>query len=48
MLTLTISDNGRGFDPAARTEGNGLLSMRRRAAANSSLNRASAAARACD
>jgi signal transduction histidine kinase/ligand-binding sensor domain-containing protein len=32
-LTLTISDDGRGFDPAARTEGNGLLSMRRRAAA---------------
>jgi signal transduction histidine kinase len=31
-LRLTISDNGRGFDPAARTEGNGLLSMRRRAA----------------
>jgi signal transduction histidine kinase/sugar lactone lactonase YvrE len=30
-LRLTISDNGRGFDPAARTEGNGLLSMRRRA-----------------
>ncbi|HEX2489000.1 MAG TPA: two-component regulator propeller domain-containing protein [Blastocatellia bacterium] len=32
-LTLTVSDNGRGFDPAARTEGNGLLSTRRRAAA---------------
>jgi ligand-binding sensor domain-containing protein/two-component sensor histidine kinase len=32
-LTLTVSDNGRGFDPSARTEGNGLLSMRRRAAA---------------
>jgi signal transduction histidine kinase len=31
-LRLTISDDGRGFDPAARTEGNGLLSMRRRAA----------------
>ena len=31
-IRLTISDNGRGFDPAARTEGNGLLSMRRRAA----------------
>jgi ligand-binding sensor domain-containing protein/two-component sensor histidine kinase len=31
-LRLTVSDNGRGFDPAARTEGNGLLSMRRRAA----------------
>ncbi|MGH9845470.1 MAG: sensor histidine kinase, partial [Blastocatellia bacterium] len=32
-LSLTISDDGRGFDPAARTEGNGLLSMRRRSAA---------------
>jgi signal transduction histidine kinase len=32
-LTLTVSDNGRGFDPAARTEGNGLLSMRRRSEA---------------
>ncbi|HKQ79501.1 MAG TPA: two-component regulator propeller domain-containing protein [Blastocatellia bacterium] len=32
-LTLTIGDNGRGFDPAARTEGNGLLSMRRRSVA---------------
>jgi ligand-binding sensor domain-containing protein/signal transduction histidine kinase len=31
-LMLTISDDGRGFDPAARTEGNGLISMRRRAA----------------
>jgi signal transduction histidine kinase len=31
-LILTISDNGRGFDPEARTEGAGLLSMRRRAA----------------
>ncbi|HZF39962.1 MAG TPA: two-component regulator propeller domain-containing protein, partial [Blastocatellia bacterium] len=31
-LRLTISDDGRGFDPAARTEGNGLISMRRRAA----------------
>jgi signal transduction histidine kinase len=32
-LTVTIGDNGRGFDPAAWTEGNGLLSMRRRSAA---------------
>ncbi|MBS1786108.1 MAG: ATP-binding protein [Acidobacteria bacterium] len=32
-LTLTISDDGQGFDPAAQTEGNGLLSMRRRATA---------------
>jgi ligand-binding sensor domain-containing protein/signal transduction histidine kinase len=31
-LILTISDNGRGFDPETRTEGAGLLSMRRRAA----------------
>jgi signal transduction histidine kinase len=31
-LRFTVSDNGRGFDPSARTEGNGLLSMRRRAA----------------
>ncbi len=30
-LILTVSDNGRGFDPAAWTEGAGLLSMRRRA-----------------
>lgn len=28
---LTIRDNGRGFDPAARTEGNGLKNLRARA-----------------
>jgi signal transduction histidine kinase len=31
-LTLTISDNGRGFDPAADADGNGLINMGRRAA----------------
>lgn len=33
QLTLTIHDNGHGFDPMARTEGNGLQNIRRRAAA---------------
>jgi signal transduction histidine kinase/ligand-binding sensor domain-containing protein len=32
-LVLAISDDGRGFDPSAPSEGNGLESMRRRAAA---------------
>jgi signal transduction histidine kinase len=32
-LRLTIADNGRGFDPAARIDGNGILSMRKRAGA---------------
>jgi signal transduction histidine kinase/streptogramin lyase len=32
-LRLTIADNGRGFDPAVRTDGNGILSMRKRAGA---------------
>jgi signal transduction histidine kinase/ligand-binding sensor domain-containing protein len=31
-FTLTIHDNGRGFDPAAEPDGNGLINMRRRAA----------------
>ena len=31
-LRLLVRDNGRGFDPALETEGNGLASMRRRAA----------------
>jgi signal transduction histidine kinase len=31
-LRLVITDNGRGFDPAARTDGNGVGSMRKRAA----------------
>jgi signal transduction histidine kinase len=30
-LVLTVADDGRGFDPAAPTDGNGLASMRRRA-----------------
>jgi ligand-binding sensor domain-containing protein/signal transduction histidine kinase len=30
-LILTLKDNGRGFDPAALSEGNGLVSMKRRA-----------------
>ena len=30
-LVLTLSDNGRGFDPASGSDGNGLSSMRRRA-----------------
>jgi signal transduction histidine kinase len=30
-LKLTVSDDGRGLDPAASAEGHGLLSMRRRA-----------------
>lgn len=32
-LVLRVSDDGRGFDPAAPSEGNGLASMRRRARA---------------
>ena len=32
-LRLVISDNGRGFDPALRVDGNGIDSMRKRAAA---------------
>ena len=30
-LMLTVADNGRGFDPAAQRDGQGLPSMRRRA-----------------
>lgn len=30
-LVLRVSDNGRGFDPAVPSDGNGLASMRRRA-----------------
>jgi len=29
-LRLRVSDDGRGFDPAGHTEGNGVASMRRR------------------
>lgn len=29
-FSLTISDNGRGFDPAGRQEGNGMVNMKRR------------------
>jgi len=29
---LTLQDNGRGFDPAAKTSGNGLRNLRARAA----------------
>jgi signal transduction histidine kinase/ligand-binding sensor domain-containing protein len=32
-LKLTVADDGRGFDPSAESDGNGLASMRRRAAA---------------
>jgi signal transduction histidine kinase len=32
-LVLTVTDDGRGFDPARATEGHGLGSLRRRAAA---------------
>jgi signal transduction histidine kinase len=32
-LCLEIADDGRGFDPDARTDGNGVASMRRRIAA---------------
>jgi signal transduction histidine kinase/ligand-binding sensor domain-containing protein len=32
-LRLAISDNGRGFDPGIRVDGNGITSMRKRAAA---------------
>jgi len=31
-LRLRVSDDGRGFDPAAGTDGNGVASMRRRVA----------------
>ena len=30
MLTITVSDNGNGFDPAAQSSGNGLSNMRHR------------------
>jgi signal transduction histidine kinase len=30
VLTVTVSDNGRGFDPTAEFEGNGLSNMKRR------------------
>jgi signal transduction histidine kinase len=30
-LWLRVADDGRGFDPAAESEGHGLPSMRRRA-----------------
>jgi two-component sensor histidine kinase len=33
QLVLRVSDDGRGFDPVARRDGNGLGSMRRRAEA---------------
>jgi signal transduction histidine kinase len=29
-FTLTISDNGKGFDPANESDGHGLMSMRER------------------
>ena len=32
-LRLEIADNGRGFDPGAHVDGNGIASMRKRAAA---------------
>jgi ligand-binding sensor domain-containing protein/signal transduction histidine kinase len=32
-LRLKVTDDGRGFDPAQHTDGNGVLNMRRRAAA---------------
>ncbi len=32
-LVLTVSDNGRGFDPSDDVDGNGLANMRKRAAA---------------
>jgi signal transduction histidine kinase/ligand-binding sensor domain-containing protein len=32
-LRLVISDNGHGFDPGVRADGNGIASMRKRAAA---------------
>ena len=32
-LVLSVTDDGRGFDPAAPSEGNGVESMRRRATA---------------
>jgi signal transduction histidine kinase len=31
-IVLTVRDDGRGFDTEAQTEGNGLISMKRRAA----------------
>jgi len=33
LVTLSVSDDGRGFDPAAPGDGHGLNSLRRRAAA---------------
>jgi signal transduction histidine kinase len=33
VLRLVISDNGRGFDPGVRADGNGIGSMRKRATA---------------
>lgn len=30
QMTLTISDNGKGFDPGIPSDGNGLLNMRKR------------------
>jgi signal transduction histidine kinase len=32
VLEISIQDNGRGFDPALRTEGNGLANMKQRLA----------------
>ena len=32
-LRLEISDNGRGFDPEAKVDGNGIASMKKRAVA---------------
>ena len=32
QLTVTVHDNGRGFDPSAPVEGMGLTNLRRRAA----------------
>ena len=31
QLVLEVTDNGKGFDPTQRSDGNGLVSMRRRA-----------------
>jgi signal transduction histidine kinase len=31
VLTLVVTDNGRGFDPLKENEGHGLLNMRKRA-----------------
>jgi signal transduction histidine kinase len=30
-LQITVSDNGQGFDPAAQTDGNGLINFQKRA-----------------